>query len=99
VQFRCINPKELQLTGATGNGSADLGVLTDVAVSSNVPNADVSVDGKFVGNAPLTSLKLAPGVHAFEVTAKGYLPWKRELTVIRASATRVMAQLDEAPKP
>jgi len=97
VQFRCVDPKQLQLTGASGTAPSDPGVLTEVAVSSNVPNADVSVDGQFVGNAPLASLKLSPGVHTFEVTAKGYLPWKRELTVIRASATRVMAQLDVSP--
>ena len=97
VQFRCVDPKDVQLTGMTADGSTQA-TFGEVAVSSNVPNAEVLVDGKFMGNAPLASLKLPSGTHAFEVTAKGYAPWRRQLTVVQGSATRVMAQLEEAAK-
>ena len=99
VQFRCVDPKELQLSGMTTDGGREPTTFGEVAVSSNVPNAEVSVDGKFMGNAPLASLKLPPGTHALEVTSKDYAPWRRELMVVQGSATRVMAQLEETAKP
>jgi hypothetical protein len=98
IQFRCADSKELQLTGMTTESAAPT-TFGEVAVSSNVPNAEVSVDGRFMGNAPLASLRLPPGTHAFEVTSKGYAPWRRELTVVQGSSTRVMAQLEEMAKP
>ena len=98
VQFRCVDPKELQLVGGTSESGTSQAMLGDVAISSNVANADVSVDGKFIGNAPLASLKLTPGTHVFEVSAKGYAMWKREVTVVQGSATRVVAELEPAKK-
>jgi len=96
VQFKCVDPSELQLAGTTSEQGAAKVTVGEVAISSNVPDAEVSVDGKFVGNAPIASLKLAPGAHLFEVVAKGYAGWKRELTVVQGSATRVVADLQPA---
>ncbi|HXA19252.1 MAG TPA: PEGA domain-containing protein [Thermoanaerobaculia bacterium] len=95
VQFKCVDPKELQLVGGTTDGGgSQLAALGEVTISSNVANADVSVDGKFIGNAPITALKLTPGTHVFEVSAKGYVTWKRDVTVVQGSATRVVAELE-----
>jgi hypothetical protein len=63
------------------------------SIESNVPNADVFVDGKFIGNAPIATYMLTPGAHLIEVKARGYIAWSRELNVTRGSVTRVMASL------
>ena len=64
-----------------------------VAIESNVADADVSVDAKFAGNAPIASLALSSGSHTIAVSAAGYGTWQRELTVTAGSTTRVKATL------
>jgi hypothetical protein len=95
VQFKCVDPRELQLTGGNNDsGASQSAALGEVAISSNVANAEVSIDGKFIGNAPIAALKLTPGTHVFEVNARGYVRWNREVTVVQGSATRVLAELE-----
>jgi hypothetical protein len=94
IQFKCV--ASAAVGSEAPNSSNGEG---KVAVESSVPNAEVLVDGKFVGSAPLATLVLAAGTHTIEVTAKGYLPWKRDLTLERGATTRVMADLEVATKP
>jgi hypothetical protein len=65
----------------------------EVSISSSVENADVYVDGNFVGNAPLPKLRLPAGTHKIEVRAVGYEIWSRDLTVAANASSRVVAQL------
>jgi hypothetical protein len=69
-----------------------------VAIESSVTNAEVWVDGKFVGNAPLTDIRVAAGAHDIEVRSPGFTPWKRNLTVENGGKTRVVAQLEVSPQ-
>ena len=65
-----------------------------VNVQSTPPGADVAVDGAFVGNAP-AALKLPPGKHTVAVTSAGFKAWSRDLTVLAASETSLVATLEE----
>jgi hypothetical protein len=65
-----------------------------VNVESTPPGADVAVDGAFVGNAP-AALKLPPGKHTVAVTLTGFKPWSRDLTVLAASQTSLVALLEK----
>jgi hypothetical protein len=65
-----------------------------VNVQSLPPGADVTVDGAFVGNAP-AALKLPPGKHLIAVTSAGFRPWSRDLTVLAASETNLVATLEK----
>ena len=69
----------------------------EVSITSSVENADVYVDGSFVGNVPLPNYRLPVGTHKIEVRAKGYENWSRELTVAANATTRVVAQLQKLP--
>jgi hypothetical protein len=69
----------------------------EVAISSSVENADVYVDGHFVGNAPMPNYRLTTGIHTIEVRATGYETWSREMTVAVNAATRISAQLRRLP--
>ena len=48
-------------------------------VSVNVTGADVAVDGRARGSAPLT-LDVAPGVHAVRITRPGFAPFEVRVT-------------------
>jgi PEGA domain len=65
----------------------------EVSILSSVENADVYVDSKYVGNAPLPNFRLPAGTHKIEVRAAGYETWSRDLTVTANASSRVVAQL------
>ena len=52
----------------------------DVTIGSLPEGAKVSVDGKAVGETPLT-VKLLPGTYRLEVNAARYKTWRRQVTV------------------
>jgi len=62
-----------------------------VTITSS-PDADVSVDGAFVGNAPAT-LKLPAGKHTIVVSQKGFASFMREITVLPDGDTKLNATL------
>ena len=65
-----------------------------IAVSSAPDNAEISVDGAFVGNAPAT-LKLSPGKHTIRVSLPGYKEWAKEITVLAGSELKLAATLEK----
>ncbi|HET8888385.1 MAG TPA: PEGA domain-containing protein [Candidatus Angelobacter sp.] len=81
----------LTTTSLPAPGKAALGT---VILSATPENAEVSVDGNFVGNAPV-NLKLSPGKHTIVVTAKGYQGLTRDITVLPDSEVRLTANLDQ----
>jgi len=68
--------------------------LVTVQVTANPENAEVFVDGAFVGNAP-TALKLTPGKHTIRVVMPGYKEWIRELSVLSGTDAKVTAILEK----
>ncbi len=64
-----------------------------VQVVSSVPDAEVYIDGKFVGNAP-SSLPLLAGDHVVEVKASNFADWKRTISVTDGSDLNVKAALE-----
>jgi S1-C subfamily serine protease len=64
-----------------------------VSISSDPPGADITVDGKFVGNTPST-LMLSAGPHAVEVKAPGRRAWERKLEVLKESQVTLKASLE-----
>ena len=80
-------PTEPSLTAAPdGSGT--------VILTATPENAEVSVDGNFVGNAPV-NLKLTPGKHSVAVSAKGYQDFMREISVSAGSEVRLVANLEK----
>jgi hypothetical protein len=80
-------PSEPAMTGAAKSA------LGTVVLSTSPENAEVSVDGDFVGNAPV-NLKLASGKHTIAVTAKGYQGYTREITLMPDSEVHLTASLE-----
>lgn len=67
------------------------GVFATVNVTSDLPGAEVEVDGSFVGSTP-AAVKLGPGVHRIHVK-HGANSWTRDLTVQPGSSVNVNAIL------
>jgi hypothetical protein len=65
-----------------------------VNVSSIPANADVLLDGTFVGNAP-AALKLTPGKHTIVVKSTGFADWTREISVQADSDVQLTATLQK----
>ena len=63
-----------------------------VSFNSTPPNAEVYVNGKFRGTAPVT-LQLPAGTHAVDFRLAGFTTWSRDLAVVAGDDTRVTATL------
>jgi hypothetical protein len=87
-----VAPPKAVPSEPTMTAPANAGVGT-VILSATPENAEVTVDGNFVGNAPV-NLKLAQGKHTIVVTARGYQGLTREITVMSDSEVRLTAQLE-----
>ena len=83
-------PPEPSLTATSLTGKPALGTVVLTAVPAN---AEVLVDGNFVGNAPV-NLKLTPGKHTIVVSAKGYQGLTRDIMVMPDSEVRLTAELE-----
>lgn len=68
-----------------------------VTISSTPPEAEIFVNGKFVGNAP-AGLILAVGKYEFRVVLSDYEEWIRELELIPDSDHRLAAHLVKSAK-
>jgi hypothetical protein len=62
--------------------------------SSTPPGADITLDGKYVGNTP-SEIGLSPGTHDVVISMAGFAEWKRELTVAPDSVVNVTASLQK----
>lgn len=63
--------------GATAN---TVGQMASLVVDSNVPGADIEIDGSFVGSTPST-LSVTPGQHTVSVKKNGYEGWSRSMNI------------------
>jgi hypothetical protein len=61
-------------------------------ISSTPPDADIELDGGFVGNTP-SSIGVAGGEHALRITKKGFVPWERKIRSSSGTIT-VSAELE-----
>jgi hypothetical protein len=63
-----------------------------VAVASDPSNAEIYVDGRFVGQTPST-LQLSGGSHHIEMKVPGKQTWARDLEVLKNSQLVIHAAL------
>ncbi|OFV88955.1 MAG: hypothetical protein A2V74_08590 [Acidobacteria bacterium RBG_16_70_10] len=87
------------VSGAAPSGQLQA-ALTKVAPAtggadflSSPPGAAVLVDGRAVGQTPLSDLQLKPGSHQLEIDLEGYEPWVGVVHVTPGSRARVEASL------
>ena len=82
--FAAFSKKVQAAKGKTVEVTAALVASAAVlSVSSDAPNAQVLINGKMVGNAPIEELELPAGTVSVLVRKEGYVDWKQDL-VLRA---------------
>jgi hypothetical protein len=67
---------------------------TTLVLKSTPDGAEITVDGKFVGNTPST-LRLAPGDHTIAMTKAGFKNWQRTMTVNPGGIVTLDATLEK----
>ncbi len=70
--------------------------VSTIAIKSTPDGADITVDGKFVGNTPAT-LRLAPGDHAVVIEKSSFKKWDRSVAVMAGASMTIDAQLEKLP--
>ena len=78
-----------QLSNPTNEFSA-------VAISSVPDGADVTVDGKFVGNTPAT-IRLSSGDHTISIEKTGFKAWQRSVSTTAGSNLTIAPTLEKNP--
>jgi len=68
-----------------------------ISVSSTPANADITVDGSFVGNTP-SNIEVAPGDHMLTVSKSGFQSWERKFKATGGSAVNMNAELQPQSK-
>jgi hypothetical protein len=82
---------QIQLSKAVTTGS--------LVVSSSPVNAQVSLDGKYMGNTPLTLTDLAPGDYSILVELQGYQSSEGMVGVIAGQTATYSATLEPVQTP
>jgi hypothetical protein len=74
-----------------------------VEVMSNVPDTEILVDGRLVGQLPLRRpLRLAGGTAMLQARAEGYVPSQRPVNIVPGQLTResfTLLPVSKAPEP
>ena len=78
------------------NTSAPLSVASQIAVSSTPANADIALDGNFVGNTP-SEIDVTPGDHTLTISKSGFKPWERKFKA-QGGSVNIKAELEAEGK-
>jgi plastocyanin len=105
-----LDPRKFQsldtarIDGAASFASAAATPETEastIEIKSTPDGAEISIDGKYVGNTP-TTLHLAVGDHAIKFEKSGFKPWERTLTITPGETTTIpvtLEKLESSPTP
>jgi hypothetical protein len=97
-----LDPNKFQPQDSVAAGPATLpspvpspeNAPSTIELKSNPDGAEISVDGKYVGNAP-TTMHLPIGDHAIKFEKSGYKAWERTLTITQGETTTVSCSLEK----
>jgi hypothetical protein len=83
-------PRNLSPVTATPPAAA----LVPVPITSEPSGTEVYLDGSFVGTAPLSEYRVAPGEHLIEIRKAGFVTWSRRVVIVSGAPTRIDAVLE-----
>jgi len=81
---------------AVADKISDSPAANKISVSSNPANADISLDGSFVGNTP-SQIDVAPGDHTLTISKSGFKTWERKFKASGGSVN-INAELEAQTK-
>jgi hypothetical protein len=81
-------------TASTPGAASPEAMASTIELKSNPDGAEISIDGKYVGNTP-TTLHLSVGDHAIKFEKPGFKTWERTLTITPGESTTIPATLEK----
>jgi hypothetical protein len=81
---RAVAPATTAQTVAPSDRATETPSVNRISVSSTPANADIEMDGNFVGNTP-SMIETTPGEHSVVLKKTGYKNWERKLKVTGGS--------------
>jgi len=72
-------------------------MVSTIELKSAPDGAEISIDGKYVGNTP-TTLHLSVGDHVIKFEKPGFKPWERTLSITSGETTTIPATLEQLEK-
>jgi PEGA domain len=95
---KASTPAAVESVVATPDVKPASSTANRVSVSSIPPNADIEIDGSFVGNTP-SDVQVSEGDHTVSVKKAGFKNWERRLKVSAGSSVHLSAELEKADTP
>jgi len=98
-----LDPKKFQpqdtakteaATSSTPVAASAENMPSTIELKSTPDGAEISIDGKYVGNTP-TTLHLTVGDHVIKFEKPGFKPWERTLTITQGESTTIPAALEK----
>jgi len=86
----------LASNGATVSAPSSEVSHTTLSVSTNVTGARVLVDGRRVGETPLSDVEVSPGEHRIRVEKQGYDPYRKRIRLESGRSMSLYVDLSEA---
>jgi PEGA domain len=86
-------PRPIQASKAPQPSAA--GELAVVTINSTPEGADITVDGRFIGDTPSTA-RLPSGDRVISIEKAGYKPWKRTVTLTEGGTVTLDATLESS---
>jgi hypothetical protein len=87
-----------QSVEATGSSENAVPASAKLQLESDPSDADIEVDGSFVGNTP-SDIQVTEGDHTVTVKKAGFKDWERKLKVSGGSSVRLNAELEKVVTP
>lgn len=91
--YKSAPAPSVQPVSAASNGSAGA-IVSKIAVTSSPANADIELDGNFVGSTPST-IDVTLGDHVIRVMKSGFKTWQRNMRATGGAVT-IAADLEKA---
>jgi PEGA domain len=88
-----LKGEPLENSGAAASSAPVAAAPASLAIDSNPSDADIEIDGAFVGNTPST-LSVAPGSHRITVKKRGFKDWTKTLNVT-GGTVHLKAELEQ----
>ena len=97
AKFQPTAPANAPEQGAAASSPGG-SVSAKLQLESDPPDADIEVDGSFVGNTP-SEVQVTEGDHTVTVKKAGFKDWERKLKVSGGSSVHLNAELEKLPNP
>ena len=94
-----INVGPGQVESLTFKGAPEAPKTGSLLVSTDIPGAEISVDGKVMGQTPLVIEAVPEGQHIVEIRARGKEPYRKEVLISSNERVSVNPALDAPGEP